>query len=99
MKRNTSVQLMRITGAQNSVFKCEPLTLGWLWAASMYRLYSFPQVLTYRPPIFQCNKKRILDYPNLWGFTKDVYQTDGIAATVNFEHIKKLYQVHVFKKN
>ncbi|XP_028411997.1 uncharacterized protein LOC114534726 [Dendronephthya gigantea] len=41
---------------------------------------------------FKCNKKRIFDYPNLWGFTKDIYQTNGVASTVNFEHIKRLYQ-------
>ncbi|XP_046841350.1 glutathionyl-hydroquinone reductase YqjG-like [Xenia sp. Carnegie-2017] len=42
---------------------------------------------------FKCNKKRILDYPNLYGFMKDIYQSAGIASTVNFDHIKKLYQV------
>lgn len=41
---------------------------------------------------FKCNKRRILDYPNLWSFMKDIYQTNGIASTVNFEHIKKVYQ-------
>lgn len=40
---------------------------------------------------FKCNVKRILDYPNLWGFTRDMYQTPGIAETINFDHIKNHY--------
>ncbi|WP_281981613.1 glutathione S-transferase family protein [Thalassorhabdomicrobium marinisediminis] len=40
---------------------------------------------------FKCNKKRIIDYPNLWAFTRDLYQVDGIAETVNFDHIVRHY--------
>ncbi|XP_013422016.1 uncharacterized protein LOC106181976 isoform X2 [Lingula anatina] len=40
---------------------------------------------------FKCNKKRIIDYPNLWAYTRDIYQTHGIAETVNMDHIKKHY--------
>ena len=44
---------------------------------------------------FKCNLKRIVDYPNLWGFTKELYQwqtPDGpIAETVNFDHIVQHY--------
>jgi len=32
--------------------------------------------------IFKCNKKRIQDYPNLWNYTRELYQVPGIAATV-----------------
>lgn len=42
---------------------------------------------------FKCNKKRIVDYPNIWGFVRDIYQTDGIAETVDPEHIQKHYQM------
>lgn len=42
---------------------------------------------------FKCNVKRIVDYPNLWGFTRDVYQYDGIAETVNLDHIKRHYYI------
>ena len=42
---------------------------------------------------FKTNNKRIVDYPNLWGYTRDLYQQTGIADTVNFEHIKKHYYV------
>ncbi|MBX3304205.1 MAG: glutathione S-transferase family protein [Nitrospira sp.] len=42
---------------------------------------------------FKCNVRRIIDYPNLFGYLKDLYQTDGIAETVNFDHIKRHYYV------
>lgn len=40
---------------------------------------------------FKCNIRRIVDYPNLFGYLKDLYQTDGVADTVNFDHIKRHY--------
>ena len=42
---------------------------------------------------FKCNVRRIVDYPNLFGYLKDLYQYDGIAETVNFDHIKRHYYV------
>ncbi|XP_070581407.1 glutathionyl-hydroquinone reductase YqjG-like [Ptychodera flava] len=41
---------------------------------------------------FKCNKKRIIDYPNIWGFVRDIYQTSDVADTVDQEHIQKHYQ-------
>lgn len=40
---------------------------------------------------FKCNLRRIVDYPNLWNFVKELYQTPGIADTCNFDHIKRHY--------
>lgn len=40
---------------------------------------------------FKCNKKRIVDYPNLWGYLRDLYQHPGIVDTVRFDHIKTHY--------
>jgi glutathionyl-hydroquinone reductase len=40
---------------------------------------------------FKCNLHRIIDYPNLWGFLRDVYQTGGIAETVHIDFIKRHY--------
>ena len=42
---------------------------------------------------FKCNLRRIVDYPNLQGYLQDLYQTPGIAETVNFDHIKRHYYV------
>jgi len=40
---------------------------------------------------FKCNLKRIVDYPNLSGYVRDLYQRPGLAETVNMEHIKRHY--------
>ena len=40
---------------------------------------------------FKCNLRRIVDYPNLQGYLIDLYQHDGVAETVNFDHIKRHY--------
>ena len=40
---------------------------------------------------FKCNLRRIVDYPNLWGHLKDLYQQPGVADTVYIDHIKKHY--------
>jgi putative glutathione S-transferase len=40
---------------------------------------------------FKCNIRRIVDYKNIYGYLRDLYQHDGIAETVNFYHIKRHY--------
>ena len=40
---------------------------------------------------FKCNRNRLVDLPNLWGHTRELYQLPGIAETVNFHHIKHHY--------
>ncbi len=40
---------------------------------------------------FKCNRRRIVDYPNLWGFVRDVYQTPGVAETCRLDHITEHY--------
>lgn len=40
---------------------------------------------------FKCNLRRIVDYPHLSGYLKDLYQVPGIAETVDFDHIKRHY--------
>jgi glutathionyl-hydroquinone reductase len=42
---------------------------------------------------FKCNLRRIVDYPNLYGYMLDLYQQPGVAETVNFDHIKRHYYV------
>jgi glutathionyl-hydroquinone reductase len=40
---------------------------------------------------FKCNRQRIVDYPHLSGYLRDIYQTPGIAETVRIDHIKRHY--------
>ena len=36
---------------------------------------------------FKCNRRRIVDYPNLWAYARELYQWPGVAGTVRFDHI------------
>ena len=40
---------------------------------------------------FKCNRNRIVDYPNLWAYTRELYQWAGVADTVNMDHIVRHY--------
>ncbi|HEY1777575.1 MAG TPA: glutathione S-transferase family protein [Solirubrobacteraceae bacterium] len=40
---------------------------------------------------FKCNRRRIVDYPNLWGYTRELYQLPKVADTVELDEIKRHY--------
>ena len=40
---------------------------------------------------FKCSKRRVIDCPNLWAYTRELYQVPGVAETVNMEHIRRHY--------
>jgi len=40
---------------------------------------------------FRCNLRRIVDYPNLWAYTRDLYQQPGVAETVKPDVYKRGY--------
>ncbi|WP_318415973.1 glutathione S-transferase family protein [Photobacterium leiognathi] len=40
---------------------------------------------------FKCNLKRIVDFPHLWGYVRDLYQVEGVAQTVDIDYIKAHY--------
>jgi len=40
---------------------------------------------------FKCNLRRLVDYPALWAYTRELYQVPGVAETVNLHHIKHHY--------
>jgi putative glutathione S-transferase len=40
---------------------------------------------------FKCSVRRIVDYPNLWGWTRDLWQMPGVAGTVRLDHIRRHY--------
>ncbi|MGM0381299.1 MAG: glutathione S-transferase family protein [bacterium] len=51
---------------------------------------------------FKCNRRRLVDYPNLWGYTRDIYQTPGVAEVCNMDHVKEHYYTshpHINPKN
>jgi glutathionyl-hydroquinone reductase len=40
---------------------------------------------------FKCNRNRLVDFPELWDFTRTLYQVPGVADTVRLDHIKAHY--------
>jgi putative glutathione S-transferase len=81
-------------------------TLDWLEERLSTRRYLFGDVLTEADwrlfttlvrfdPVyvghFKCNIRRIADYPNLWAYTRDLYQHPGVAQTIDMHHIKHHY--------
>jgi putative glutathione S-transferase len=67
------------------LFGPKPLETDWRFFVTLVR---FDAVYVGH---FKCNLRRIADYPNLSGYLRDLYQIDGVAGTVNFDHIKRHY--------
>lgn len=40
---------------------------------------------------FKCNLRRLIDYPNLWAYARDLYGRPGFGETVDFDQIKRHY--------
>lgn len=40
---------------------------------------------------FKCNRNRLTDFPNLWNYTRELFQIPGVAETVNHAHITRHY--------
>jgi putative glutathione S-transferase len=40
---------------------------------------------------FKCNRRRLIDYPNLWAYARELYQWPGVAATVRADHYIRHY--------
>lgn len=74
-------------GYRRYLFGAQPLETDWRLFVTLVR---FDPVYYGH---FKCNLHRIVDYPNLYGYLRDLYQIDGIAGTVNFDHIKRHYYI------
>ena len=48
---------------------------------------------------FKCNLRRIVDYPNLSNYLRELYQVLGVADTVNMDHIKRHYYMSMLHIN
>ncbi|MCF8485732.1 MAG: glutathione S-transferase family protein [Rhodobacteraceae bacterium] len=54
----------------------------------------FPTLIRFDPVYhghFKCNRRRIVDYPHLWAYTRELYQWPGVAGTVFFDHFIRHY--------
>lgn len=43
---------------------------------------------------FRCTRKRLVDHPNLWAFTRRIYHIPGIKETVDFDEIRYGYFIN-----
>jgi glutathionyl-hydroquinone reductase len=48
---------------------------------------------------FKCNLWRIMDYPNLWNYLKDLYQRPEFKVTCSLDHIKRGYYMGMTEIN
>jgi putative glutathione S-transferase len=54
----------------------------------------FPTLIRFDPVYhahFKCNRNYLRDYPNLWAYTRELYQWPGIRETVDLDHIVRHY--------
>jgi len=54
----------------------------------------FPTLIRFDPVYhthFKCNRKWLREYPNLWAYTRELYQWPGVAGTVHLDHIVRHY--------
>ncbi|XP_006280535.2 uncharacterized protein LOC17877067 [Capsella rubella] len=49
--------------------------------------------------LFKCTKKKLVEYPNLYGYLRDIYQIPGVAATCDFPAIMDGYYKTLFPLN
>lgn len=48
---------------------------------------------------FKCMRQRLVEFPNLWAYTRDLYQRPAFRETTDFEHIRHHYYVSQRKVN
>jgi putative glutathione S-transferase len=68
-------------GRQRWLVGDRPTEADWRAATTLFRFD-----LVYHGH-FKCNRRRIVDYPNLWAYARALYQWPGVAETVRFDHI------------
>lgn len=75
----------RLAGQRYLVDSDEPTEADWRLFTTLVRFDSVYYVH------FKCNVRRLVDYPNLWAYARDLYQSHGIADTVRLDQIKRHY--------
>lgn len=78
-------ELERRLSSQRYLFGSAPVEADWRLFCTLVR---FDAVYHGH---FKCNLRRLVDYPNLGAYLRDLYQQPKIAETVNFDHIKRHY--------
>ena len=67
------------------LFGAEPLETDWRLFTTLVRFDAVYQIH------FKCSIRKLIEYPNLWPYARDLYQWPGIADTVDFDEIRTHY--------
>lgn len=49
--------------------------------------------------LFKCNLKRLVDYPNLWAYCRNLYQQSGVSQVCSIDHVKRIYYAGLLELN
>lgn len=74
-----------ILGQQRYLCGDQPTLADWCLFTTLFRFD-----LAYHG-LFKCNLKRLVDYPNLWGYCRDLYQQPGVQEWCSIDHVKQIY--------
>ncbi|MFN3291895.1 MAG: glutathione S-transferase family protein [Gemmobacter sp.] len=70
----------------------EPFLVGGVVTEADWRLFTtLVRFDTVYHGHFKCNRARLVDYPNLWAYTRALWQVPGVAETVRQDHIVQHY--------
>jgi putative glutathione S-transferase len=72
-------------GSQRFLFGELPVETDWRLFTTLLRFDAVYYIH------FKCSLRRLVDYPNLWPYARDLYQWPGIAETVRFDDIRRHY--------
>jgi glutathionyl-hydroquinone reductase len=67
------------------LFGPEPLETDWRLFTTLVRFDAVYQIH------FKCSVRKLIEYPNVWPYTRDLYQWPGVAQTVSFDEIRNHY--------
>jgi glutathionyl-hydroquinone reductase len=67
------------------LFGSEPLEADWRLFTTLVRFDAVYQIH------FKCSLRKLIEYAHLWPYARDLYQWPGVAATVDFDEIRRHY--------
>ena len=72
-------------GGSRFLFGAEPVETDWRLFTTLVRFDPVYQVH------FKCSRRKLIEYPNLWGYARDLFAWPGVAETVSFREIRAHY--------
>jgi glutathionyl-hydroquinone reductase len=69
------------------LFGAEPVETDWRLFTTLVRFDAVYQIH------FKCSLRKLIEYEHLWPYTRDLFQWPGVAATVDFDEIRRHYYV------